>query len=49
MILGVSGWLGKKIGMKEQTVRILFVLSFLLMGFGLGVYLVLWLVKVLTK
>lgn len=49
MILGVSGWLGKKIGMKEQTVRILFVLAFLLAGFGLGLYLVLWLVKILTK
>lgn len=49
MILGVSGWLGKKIGLKEQTVRILFVVGFLLFGVGLVLYLVLWLVKLLTK
>ena len=49
MILGVSGWLGKKIGMKEKTVRILFVVGFLLFGVGLVLYLVLWLVKLLTK
>ena len=49
MILGVSGWLGKKIGMKEQTVRIIFVLLLLIFGVGLGLYLILWLVKLLTK
>jgi len=49
MILGVSGWLGKKIGMKEKTVRILFVISFLLFGVGLGIYLILWIVKLLSK
>ena len=49
MILGVSGWLGKKIGMKEKTVRILFVISVLFFGIGIGIYLILWLVKLLTK
>lgn len=49
MILGVSGWLGKKIGMKEQTVRILFVVGILFFGVGLGLYLILWIVKLLTK
>jgi phage shock protein PspC (stress-responsive transcriptional regulator) len=49
MILGVSGWLGEKIGWKEQNVRIAFVLAFLLAGFGLGLYLILWVVKVLSK
>ena len=48
MILGVSGWLGKKIGMKEGTVRILFVLSVLLFGVGIGIYLILWIVKMLS-
>ncbi|MFY0605828.1 MAG: PspC domain-containing protein [Cyclobacteriaceae bacterium] len=48
MILGVSGWLGKKIGMKESHVRIAFVVGFLLFGVGLVLYLVLWLVKILT-
>ena len=49
MILGVSGWLGKKIGMKEKTVRILFVISVLFFGVGIGLYLILWIVKLLTK
>ncbi len=49
MILGVSGWLGKKIGMKEQTVRILFVVGILFFGVGLGLYLILWIIKLLTK
>ena len=48
MILGVSGWLGKKIGMKEKTVRIAFVIGFLFFGVGLVLYLVLWLVKILS-
>lgn len=48
MILGVSGWFGNKIGMKEQHVRIAFVLGFLLFGVGLALYLILWLVKILT-
>lgn len=49
MILGVSGWLGKKLGMKETHVRIAFVVGFLLFGVGLVLYLVLWIVKLLTK
>jgi phage shock protein PspC (stress-responsive transcriptional regulator) len=49
MILGVSDWLGKRINMKEGTVRILFVIGFLLFGIGLGLYLILWIVKLLSK
>ncbi|MFY0600990.1 MAG: PspC domain-containing protein [Cyclobacteriaceae bacterium] len=49
MILGVSGWLGKKIGMKEKMVRIAFIVGFLLFGVGLVLYLVLWIVKLITK
>ncbi|MEM8895317.1 MAG: PspC domain-containing protein [Bacteroidota bacterium] len=48
MILGVSGWLGKKIGMKEKHVRIAFVVSVLFFGVGIGIYLILWIVKLLT-
>lgn len=48
MILGVSGWLGKKIGMKEGTVRILFVVGALVFGVGIVLYLILWLIKLLT-
>lgn len=49
MILGVSGWVGNKIGMKESHVRIAFVVAFLLAGLGLGLYLILWIVKLLSK
>ena len=49
MILGVSEWLGGKIGMKTQHVRIAFVLPLILAGVGIGLYLILWLVKVLSK
>jgi phage shock protein PspC (stress-responsive transcriptional regulator) len=49
MILGVSGWLGNKIGMKEQHVRIAFVLGVLLAGVGVGIYLICWIIKLLTK
>ena len=49
MILGVSEWLGNKIGAKAQHIRIAFVVAFLLAGFGLGLYLILWIVKLLSK
>ncbi|MBT3385747.1 MAG: hypothetical protein HN778_05265 [Prolixibacteraceae bacterium] len=49
MILGVSAWTGNKIGMKESHVRIGFVVAFLLAGLGLGLYLILWIVKLLSK
>jgi phage shock protein PspC (stress-responsive transcriptional regulator) len=49
MILGVSGWLSKKIGMKESHVRIAFVIGVLIFGVGIGLYLILWIVKLLSK
>ncbi len=49
MILGVSGWLGDKLGIKESSIRIGFVVALLLFGSGIGLYLILWLVKVLSK
>jgi phage shock protein PspC (stress-responsive transcriptional regulator) len=49
MILGVSGWVGERTGIKESNVRIAFVLSVLLFGFGIGLYLILWIVKLLSK
>lgn len=49
MILGVSGWVGNKIGMKESHVRIAFVLGILLAGLGIGLYLILWIVKLIVK
>jgi phage shock protein PspC (stress-responsive transcriptional regulator) len=49
MILGVSAWLGNKIGMKESHVRIAFVIGALIFGLGIGLYLILWIVKLLSK
>ena len=49
MILGVSEWLGKQIGMKTQHVRIAFLLAVILAGVGVGLYLILWIVKILKK
>ena len=49
MILGVSGWGGNKVGLKALHVRIAFVVSVLLFGFGVGLYLILWIVKFFVK
>ena len=49
MILGVSGWLEDKLGFQASVIRIIFVVSFLAFGVGLGLYLILWMVKLLSK
>ena len=49
MILGVCEWLSTKTQFSTKNLRILFVLAVLLAGFGIGAYLVLWLVKVLSN
>lgn len=49
MILGVSGWLSEKLGWSVSFIRIAFVILVLVFGVGLGLYLILWLVKILSK
>ncbi|MFB0937413.1 MAG: PspC domain-containing protein [Urechidicola sp.] len=49
MILGVSEWLSGKLGWKTSHIRIAFVLAVLFAGFGVGLYLILWLVKMFSK
>ncbi len=49
MILGVSGWLSEKLGWDTALIRVGFVILLLVFGTGIGLYLVLWLVKVLSK
>ena len=49
MILGVSDWLSGKLGWKTSHIRIAFVLSVLIFGVGIGLYLILWIVKMLSK
>lgn len=49
MILGVSGWLSGKLGWSVTTIRILFVVGVFIFGVGLGLYLILWLVKMFSK
>lgn len=49
MILGVSGWLESKLGWSVSMIRIAFVVSVLFFGAGIGLYLILWIVKLLSK
>ncbi len=49
MILGVSDWLSSKIDVEAKYIRIGFVLAVLFAGFGLGLYLILWVIKLLSK
>lgn len=44
MILGVSEWVASKINMQTSHVRIGFVIS-LFLGFGILLYLILWIIK----
>jgi phage shock protein PspC (stress-responsive transcriptional regulator) len=49
MILGVCDWLSGKLGWNVTTIRILFVVGIFIFGVGLGLYLILWLVKMFSK
>lgn len=49
MILGVCEWLSTKTNFTAKNLRILFVVLVLFAGFGVGAYLILWLVKVLSN
>jgi len=49
MILGVSGWLSEKLGWDVKLIRIAFVVGVFIFGVGLGLYLILWIVKMFSK
>ncbi|MFY0628864.1 MAG: PspC domain-containing protein [Flavobacteriaceae bacterium] len=49
MILGVCEWLSTKTNFSAKEIRIFFVLAVLLAGAGIGIYLILFLVKALSK
>jgi phage shock protein PspC (stress-responsive transcriptional regulator) len=49
MILGVSEWLSGKLGWKTSHIRIAFAVSVLLFGVGVGLYLILWIIKIFSK
>lgn len=49
MILGVCDWLSYKLGWDVTTIRIVFVILFLAFGTGIGLYLILWLVKMFSN
>jgi len=49
MLLGVSEWLSGKLGWSVSLIRIAFVVSVLVFGAGIGLYLILWLVKIFSK
>ena len=49
MILGVSDWLSPKLNVEAKFIRIGFAVGVVFAGFGIGLYLVLWIVKLLSK
>lgn len=49
MVLGVCEWLSTKTNFNAKEIRIFFILTVLLAGAGIGIYLILWLVKTLSK
>ncbi len=49
MILGVCKWLSNKLGWDVTIIRIAFVIAALFFGTGIGLYLILWIVKILSK
>ena len=49
MILGVSQWLSSKLAWKVGLIRVAFLVLVLAFGTGLALYLILWLVKLLSK
>lgn len=49
MILGVSKWLSSKLGWDVTFIRVAFIVAVLFFGVGLGLYLILWVVKLLSK
>lgn len=49
MILGVCEWLSTKTQFTVKNIRIFFVLAVLLGGLSIGAYIILWLVKVISK
>ncbi len=49
MILGVSEWLSGKLGWNVTAIRIAFVVGVLAFGVGIGLYLILWLVKLFSN
>ena len=49
MILGVCKWLSGKLGWDVTILRVAFVIAALAFGTGIGLYLILWIVKILSK
>lgn len=49
MILGVSEWLSGKLGWDATVIRVAFVVGVLVFGVGFGLYLILWLVKMISN
>lgn len=49
MILGVCGWLAQKQGWNETYIRISFIVGAFFFGIGITVYIILLIVKLLSK
>ncbi|MCW3785839.1 PspC domain-containing protein [Plebeiibacterium sediminum] len=49
MILGVCEWLSYKLGYRVGMIRLAFLIAALFFGTGVGVYLILWIIKTLLN
>ncbi len=49
MILGVCEWLSYKLGWRVGMIRLAFLIAVLFFGAGLGVYLILWIIKTFSR
>lgn len=49
IIFGVCSWLANKFNFDTTVVRILFVMALFFLGTGIGLYFILWIVKVLEE
>jgi len=49
MILGVCEWFGDRLNVSPGALRIAFVIAALFFGTGIGLYLILWVVKLFSN
>ena len=49
ILFGVCSWLAGKLGIDTTIIRIAFVVGLFFFGSGIGLYLILWIVKILEE
>ena len=49
IIFGVSSWIANKLNTDASLIRIAFIIGVFVFGTGIGIYLLLWIVKILEE